>query len=75
MLAGIEVNRLTGTVNKGNAVSEDDIRKIDDSLRSTVAKAGKSIFEGKAPRTPSKDSCKFCFLRSSCPVAAKSRFY
>lgn len=75
ILAGIVVDKGSETVTKGNAVSEDGIRDINTTLRSSIASTGKSIFEGKAPRTPSESACKFCFLRSSCPVAAKSRDY
>ncbi len=72
ILAGIEVDKETGEATRGNAVSEDAIKDIDKSLRSSIATTGRSIFEGKAPRTPSSTACKYCFLRSSCPVAAKS---
>ena len=75
ILAGIVVDKGTGEITKGNAVSEDGIREIDVSLRSTIQNTGKSIFEGRAPRTPSPSACKFCYLRSSCPVAAKSTNY
>lgn len=75
ILAGIVVDKDTGEVTKGNAVSEKAIREIDLSLRSSIASTGRNIFAGKAPRTPSSDGCKYCFLRSSCPVAAKSKNY
>jgi ATP-dependent helicase/DNAse subunit B len=75
ILAGIDVDKSTGTVKKRNAVSEEEIHEIDRSLRESIACTGRSIFEGKAPRTPSPDACKFCFLRSGCPVAAKATTY
>ena len=75
ILAGIDVDKSTGTIKKGNAVSEEGIYEIDRSLRESIACTGRSIFEGKAPRTPSPDACKYCFLRSGCPVAAKSTTY
>lgn len=75
ILAGIDVDESTGEIKKGNAVSEDGIREIDRSLRESISCTGRSIFEGKAPRTPSPDACKYCFLRSGCPVAAKSTTY
>lgn len=75
ILAGIDVDKGTGVVKNGNAVSEDGIHEIDRSLRESIACTGRSIFEGKAPRTPSPDACKYCFLRSGCPVAAKNTTY
>jgi ATP-dependent helicase/nuclease subunit B len=72
ILGGIVVDKDTGEIKKGNAVSEEGIKEIDLSLRSVIQSTGKSIFEGRAPRTPSPSACKFCYLRSSCPVAAKS---
>ena len=70
ILAGISFDKKTGET-KGNAVSEDDIWGIKDTMESTIKKAGRSIFDGCAPRTPSKSSCEYCFLRSACPVAIK----
>ena len=75
ILAGIDVDKSTGNVKKGNAVSEDGIRDIDRTLRDSIADTGRSIFAGKAPRTPSPNVCKYCYLRSTCPVAAKSTGY
>ena len=75
ILAGIEVDRGTGTVKKGNAVSEDGIRDIGRVLRESIASTGRSIFEGRAPRTPSPKACKYCFLRASCPKADKNTTY
>lgn len=72
ILGGIEVDKGSETVKKGNAVSEEGIREIDLSLRSAIENTGRSIFSGKAPRTPSPDACKYCYLRSGCPVAAKA---
>ena len=72
ILAGIEVYKTTGEATRGNAVSADEIKNIDIALRSSIVSTGRSIFEGKAPRTPSPSACKYCFLRSGCPVAAKS---
>ena len=72
ILAGISVDASTGESTKGNAVSEDGIKEIETILRDSIASTGRSIFSGCAPRTPSKDACKYCFLRSGCPVAAKN---
>ena len=71
ILAGIVVDKGTGEVTKGNAVSEEEIKKIDTDLRRSIAETGRSIFAGNAPRTPSPSACKYCFLRSTCPVASK----
>ena len=70
ILAGISKDKKTGML-KGNAVSKEAIDNIESVMRETIAKTGRSIFEGRAPRTPSKDACQYCFLRSACPVACK----
>ena len=69
ILAGIVIK--DGKIQSGNAVSEEGIKEIDTTLRSAIANTGRDIFGGKASRTPSPSVCKFCYLRSGCPVAAK----
>ena len=72
VLAGIYVNK-DGEIKGKAAVSEDDIHSIRDILCDSVASTAKSIYSGRAPRTPSETACKFCFLKSSCPSAHKSK--
>ena len=54
--------------------SEEKISEMKDILSSTVEQTGNQIFSGVATRTPSAESCKYCPVRQSCPVAVKSKF-
>ncbi len=54
--------------------SEEKISEMKDILTSTVEHTGNQIFSGVATRTPSAESCKYCPVRNSCPVAVKSKF-
>ena len=72
MLAGILVKK-NGEITGKAAVSEEEIRGIDETLRSSIKDTATCMYSGKAPRTPSKEACGFCSLRSSCPVASKDK--
>ena len=74
MLAGITVNK-DGTISQKSkaALDRDAIDALDQTLRSTVAKTAREMYSGIAPRTPSDSACKFCSVKSSCPVANKSK--
>lgn len=57
-----------------NSTAAMDRNAIDDlgkTLRDVVAKVGRDIYSGNAPRTPSSSACKFCSVKDSCPVANK----
>ncbi len=54
--------------------SEQKISEIKDILTGTVENTANQIFSGVATRTPSAQSCKYCPVRQSCPVAVKSKF-
>ncbi len=54
--------------------SEEKISEMKDILTKTVEQTGNQIFSGIATRTPSAESCKYCPVRQSCPVAVKSKF-
>jgi ATP-dependent helicase/nuclease subunit B len=72
VLAGIYLNK-DGEIKGKAAVSEEEIGTIKQTLHDSIASTAKSIYSGRAPRTPSESACKFCFLKGSCPVAHKSR--
>lgn len=54
--------------------SEEKISEIKDILTQTVENTATQIFSGVATRTPSAQSCKYCPVRQSCPVAVKSKY-
>lgn len=70
MMAGAYIKK-DGTITGDSALSRDGIIQMRDTLRSTIAKTAENMYSGKAPRTPSKDSCAFCPMKASCPVAHK----
>ncbi len=72
ILAGISYNKDGSLSAKSRAaVSSDTISQMRTTLKDTVSSTAKNMYSGRAPRTPSKDACKFCSVKSSCPVANK----
>lgn len=55
-------------------LSSDELGEIKSILHDTVYRTGCEIYSGEIRRTPSVDSCKYCCMRQSCPVAKKSSF-
>ena len=72
ILAGISINK-DGEITGKAAVSDEGIKGINDSLHSSIVGTARSMYSGKAPRTPSKEACAFCSIRSSCPSAYKEK--
>lgn len=72
ILAGIYVKK-DGEISGKAAVSEDTIHSMSDILKNSIRSTAKSMYSGRAPRTPSKEACGFCSIRSSCPVACKDK--
>ncbi len=70
VLAGIKIKK-DGTLSGKAAVGEEALLNIDTKLRETISSTAKSMYSGKAPRTPSKEACGFCSLKATCPVANK----
>ncbi len=70
ILAGIKFKK-DGTAQSRSALDRDAILGIDTLLRETIGNTAKSMYSGKAPRTPSREACGFCSLKSTCPVANK----
>ena len=63
--------RKDGTTRSNGALSEEAILNVDNVMRSTIKETAKNMYSGKAPRTPSKEACGFCSMKSTCPVANK----
>ncbi len=70
ILAGISFNK-DGVTKSRAALSEEGINEVNSTLQKTIGETARNMYSGRAPRTPSKEACKFCTLRSSCPVASK----
>ena len=70
ILAGISITK-KGEISGKAAVSNEQIKEINDSLHASIIGTARSMYSGRAPRTPSKESCSFCSVRSSCPSAHK----
>ena len=54
--------------------SEERIQQMKQILTDTVKETSTRIYSGEINRTPSADSCKYCPVRTSCPVACKSKY-
>lgn len=70
ILAGITKNK-KGEISGKAAIPKDEIRTLNDKLQGAIVNTAQSIYSGNACRTPSENACRFCPLRSSCPVAIK----
>lgn len=49
------------------------LAEMEDTLRALIREVGNALYEGKADRTPGADACRFCTVRSSCPVATRAK--
>jgi len=71
ILAGIKQKK-DGTLSGKAALEYNSIMEIDTVMRKTISDTARGMYSGRAPRTPSESACKFCKMKSSCPVAYKS---
>lgn len=71
ILAGIKQKK-DGTLSGKAALEYDNLMEIDTVMRKTISDTARGMYSGKAPRTPSESACKFCKMKSTCPVAHKS---
>ena len=62
-----------GTPYSGSDFSEEAILNINTVMRETISGTARNMYSGKAPRTPSRESCGFCSLKATCPVANKEK--
>ena len=60
-----------GETKSKSALSAEGISNVDAVMRNTISETAKKMYSGKAPRTPSQDACRFCSMKSTCPVANK----
>ncbi len=60
-----------GTPAAKSDFSEESILNINTLMQQTIQDTARNMYSGKAPRTPSKEACGFCSLKSTCPVANK----
>ena len=72
MIAGIKKTKTDGKISGKAAFEQESFNEIEAIMKKTISDTARSMYSGKAPRTPSKESCKFCKMKSTCPVADKS---
>ena len=76
VILGIKRDSKTKELVMGKSgISEDGIKEIKKTLVDTVSDVAKSLYSGKAERSPSSDACQYCKVRATCPVAAKIKKY
>ena len=60
-----------GTPSAKSDFNEESIHNINTLMQQTISDTARNMYSGKAPRTPSKEACGFCSMKSTCPVANK----
>ena len=70
ILAGVKQNK-DGKISGKAALPQDSFDAINTVMQTTILNTARNIYSGNAPRTPSKSACKFCKMKSTCPVAHK----
>ena len=70
ILAGIKQTK-DGKISGKAALGKDSFDEIKAVMHNTILNTARSIYSGNAPRTPSESACKFCKMKSTCPVAHK----
>ena len=71
ILAGIKQKK-DGTLSGKAALEYESLMEIDNVMRKTISDTARGMYSGRAPRTPSESACKFCKMKSTCPIAHKS---
>lgn len=54
-----------------NALTKDGIDKIKSTMIDSVKTTATGIYQGNISKNPSETACKYCKLKSCCPVAEK----
>ena len=75
VILGIKKDKKTGEITGRGGITASEIADMKETLINTVSDVAKSLYFGKAERCPSSDACKYCKVRSTCPVAAKISKY
>ena len=61
--------------NKIEDISGEDLAALEVSINNTLQAIGEDIFHGRAARTPSKDACRYCPMKASCPDAKRTQSF
>lgn len=67
-LPGLKVGK-DGTLTGAALFTPAHLAELDANVRSLIRAVGEALYSGRAARTPGEDACRFCALRSGCPVA------
>ena len=71
-LAGI-TRKKDGTL-KGSALTSPEIlAALEEDIQTTLKRIGTDMLRGRAARTPSQDACRYCKVKSGCPVAVRPK--
>ena len=71
-LPGLKVGK-DGTLTGAALCTAAHLEELDDTVRSLIRQVGEALYSGRAARTPGEDACRFCTMRSGCPVAERIR--
>ena len=64
-LPSVKRDRSQNLVGNG-LVSRDSMLELENLLKEAILDTARSMYEGDAKRTPSKDACKFCRMKGYC---------
>lgn len=68
-LPGVKRDTKTGEL-KGTALcSTEHMALLDQEIQSAIREVASAMYQGSAARTPGQEACRFCAVRTSCPLA------
>lgn len=68
-LPGVKKDAKTGTLKGASLCAPDHMAALNEEIRSLIQEVGVKIYAGHAERTPCPEACRFCNVRTSCPIA------
>lgn len=71
-LAGISQSK-DGTLSGKAITDEAALHALERDIRETLLRIGQDMLNGRAPKTPSIDACRYCCIKDSCPSAAREK--
>lgn len=71
-LAGISQTK-KGALSGKALTDEATLEALERDIGETLSRIGRDMLQGRAPRTPSADACRYCSIRDACPEAVRQK--
>jgi ATP-dependent helicase/nuclease subunit B len=68
-LPGVKRDSKTGDLKGAALCSTEHMTLLDQEIQSAIREVAHAIYQGTATRTPGQEACRFCAVRTSCPLA------